>query len=178
MGKKKLLSIIKAANAKQVLDIEFNLPLDGKNFKVTMTKPDNMELAKVQEIAKSRALAEGIADGLDKYPVNESKWAQFKEQSIKNITNREQRRKAERDLEKEKPVNLAEQMAVEASWYETANKIIPGILYSDGEPLFETDEELGVYRKMIKKIEIFSLLMGKFTEIMTQDKEAGEAVKN
>ena len=172
------LEILKNARAKRDISLDFKLELDGNTIDVTMTAPDMVWLSRVQETAKAKAKAEAVMDGLDMFPVDEEKWDNYLKLNTAKVNKREDRVRIVENLQKEKPRDLAEQIALESSWYETAKKIIPKIILVDDKKIFSTSDGLDLYMGLIKDIKIYSLLMSKFAELMSTISAVGDTEKN
>lgn len=175
---KKNIDILRLANQKRRVEVPFELDLDGTIIKLVMKNPDPLQIARIQEVAKAKEKAEAAKKGLHLFPIDNEKWENFRDQNTAGVTNKKDRKNILKELDKNKPANLAEQIALEASWYETAKQILPMLIYDDNELFFDTSEELEIYYETIKNIDIFALMMGKFTELISKSNLIGQAAKN
>ena len=176
-SKKRVLDLIRKANEKRDVRVDFELKIGGEKLKLSLRNPDLVEISSLQELAKQRALAEARARGLDGFAINEDKWQAYLDEMTENM-NRDDRRRTLKELEKEKPNNLAEQYALEAAKFETVRSIIPTMLYFGDELMFRTEEELSVYRGLIRDVKVVSLLSQKFVELMNLFNAIEDAAKN
>lgn len=176
MKRNKALEILKAANEKRAVQIDFILPVDGYEIPVTMKNLDIIEVSRIQQIALEKEYYRAQQEGLDVLPVNEERWQRYVERSTENVSGKAKKDIIKR-LEKEKPQNLAQQVAMEASWYETGRKYIPKILYVADEPLFN-ENNIDEYYQLIQDMDILTLLINKFAELVAMQRNVEEAGKN
>ena len=82
--------------------------------------------------------------------------------------------------EENKPEDRAEQFAEKVAWFETIYKLIPVYLrYENGEPVFPTKDEQNRFNKIVAKDSaMFSLLSGKYSELMTMIADRQQEIKN
>lgn len=177
MSKKNVLSAIRAANEKTVTDLTFDLPVGDQKISVTMKSPNPVEVSRATEFNKAVETAKARNKGLNQFPVDEEKWQEHKALYLEKA-NREQRRKIEKEMEAEKPRNLAEQVGIEAASYSSMIEVIPTLIYVDDERLFRSEDEMVIFSDMIKNLDVLKILYSKFAELMTLNKTAEEAVKN
>ena len=176
MKREDALNILRAANERRAVQIDFDLVVDGVTIPVTMKGIDIIEVSRLQQLAIEKALFEAKQEGLDRLPVNEERWQQYVERTVANTKGKIRKQILER-LEREKPKNLAEQVALESSWYETGRKYIPRILYV-GNDLWFDESTLDEYYQMVQDVDILSLLITKFVELLALQRSVEEAAKN
>ena len=176
-SRKRALDVIRKANKKREVRVDFEMEIGGEKLTMSLRNPDLVEIKSLQELSRQRALAQAKAQGLDGYPIDEDKWQAYLNEMTEHL-NRDERRRTIRDLEKEKPGNLAEQYALEAAKFETIRSIVPTMLYCGDELLFKTEEELSIYRSLIRDVRVVTLLSQKFVELMGKYSAIEEAAKN
>jgi len=172
----KALEIIRSANEKRQVQVDFNITIDGVDIPVTMKNIDLIKVSQIQQMALEKALYECRKDNLHLLPINEERWQQHLERATQNLRGKI-KKEVLRRMEKEKPKNLAEQIALEISWYETGRKYIPQILYCGDYLLFD-ESNIDDYYKIIKDMDLLTLLVNKFAELRTLQFEVEDAAKN
>lgn len=178
MGRESAIGILRKAVKKSSVFIDFELQIGDDILKLTMKNPDIMEMSKVQELAKASEYARASAKGLDRVAIDEKKWETFCKEATSGIKDKNQKARALKNLNNEKPANRAEQIAKEAAYLVTAKEILPTVIYSDDELVFKDAQDIELFNAIISSPENFTLLIGKFTELVTKVQDVGAAAKN
>jgi len=167
-----IIDLIRNAKAKKMVTIDADIKLGDTTIKAALSTIDSFTLWRNHQDLRDVAYARYVADGLDKMKPDLSKW-QLEYDKAKP----EMRESMERD----KPINLAEQKAREEANYMLIIDIIPRFLRDPetNELLFATAEEQKEFKDYIKlDPELLSYLATKYTELTTKNKELEEQVKN
>lgn len=176
MKRDRALEILRAANEKRAVQIDFPLVIDGIEIPVTMKNIDVIDVSMMQQMTIEKALNEARQEGLHLLPVNEKRWETHLKRATENLEG-SVKKEVLRRLEKEKPQTLADQIAIEASWYYTGRKYIPKILYVGDSLLFD-ESNIEDYYQLVRDMDALTLLVNKFSELMTRQREIEQSVKN
>ena len=178
MGRERVMNVLRAGIERQSVRVDFTMTVNGTELDLSMRNPDMYEMARMQEVALARGRAEAAREGLTGLPVDEERWRVFKEQAVAAIKGRTQRKQVLDRLEKDKPRDLADQIAKEGAWLAAARRMIPKVLYCGDELLFCDEASLALYEDLMKNSGYFSLLVSKFTELVALSGEVDKAAKN
>lgn len=168
----KPIEIIKNAYNKKKIELQFELPLDkDEKLDVVLTAPDVYAIIEVQEEMYQSKYAEYRDKAYDKRPINEADWQ--KEIELYEGTAREQ-------AEKDKPKNLAEQMAKKFAKIRTVQELIPMFLRdTKGNKVCETIEEREAFKEILcSNPDLMQLLAQKYIELSGMISKVGEKAKN
>jgi len=184
MDKKRPIELLKAANKGRIKNIRIELP----PFEAYMSIPDIFMIVRERKKVEKIRYVEYRREGLDKEPIIEEDWDKNLIESIKT-----QRINAEKigkefneaevraTIEKERPDNLARQLAIDDSNIEMIMEILPKMIKrEDGiTPLFETAEERKSFQEIVRSDpKLFEYLAQKVTEAFALWSKTEEEVKN
>lgn len=163
-----VIDIIRAANRKEALRIEMELP---GGVKCWLHLPTRHQIADVQEKLYRIAYAEAAELGLVGKPINEDEWQ-------KDISRLE--KKARESAEKNKPVDMAEQYARSQSVAQAVYNLMPGMIHdSDGVALFpDLTAKRALLNEVQNNIELESYLIEKWRELFAERNKVEEEAKN
>jgi len=170
--KKRPIELLKAANEKKLIQVNFDIPCGEEPIKATLRAPDAYEIWEAQELKKRQALAKALKAGLRGLPVDEEEW----QAELARYTEEETRVK----MAKDRPVDQAEQYARKVAGLRTIMDLLPKYLRDDkGQLLFPTEEEQADFLEiMTNDPEIMTLLMNKYVELSNKVRKVGDEVKN
>lgn len=169
----KPIDLIRAALEKQKrgIGVEFDLPTDPP-LRVIMAAPDLFTLWQEQEIVYQRELAQRKAAGDDKFPINKDQWErEFREAGPE----------MQAIMMREKPQNLAEQIAQRTSRFKTIIELLPKCLRDaeTGEPLCQTPEDEHALKAFLTSDPaILGLVTEKYAELARRVQSTLDAAKN
>lgn len=187
--KQRPIDLLKAATKDKIKYVRFDIPL-GENdaIEAIMNAPDMFLILEEQEKIYQKKYAECVRDGLDKEKPNEADWKKEFEETIR--IQREAARKANREFkelearekaERDKPINLAQQVAQKISKLRTIQEIIPKVIKkADGKTLmFPTPEEREEFKEIIcSDMTLFTFLSEKYVELFSDINKEKEIIKN
>ena len=191
MGQNKMrpIDLLKAANINKIKYVRFDIPLDaGNSIEAIMNAPDLFFILEEQEKIYQKKYAECKADGMAGVEINDADWKKEVEDTIriqreaaqkqgKEFNEREARDKAARD----KPVDLAQQVAAKISKIRTVQEILPKVIkMADGKTLmFPEKEDREDFKEIItSNMKLFTYLSEKYVDLFTQLTTDEEEVKN
>jgi len=116
----KKIDAIRKANKAETIQEDFEIIVNGEALKMRLAMPDVFTILEDQKKAYALKLAECEAEGMGKYPLNESEW----NKELDAIEDEE----AKENIIKNKPATLAEQVANSLSRLYTVRTLIPKIL--------------------------------------------------
>ena len=175
------LELIRAAQKKKTVSVNFHIPIGDENVPVVLTVGDRFKIAETQDKFYNSLYAEYKSEELDKQPINnleyEKEYKQFKE-GLKGTP--EENKISIETYKKGKPENLADQMANKWGRIRTIQEIVPRFLKTpEGEPVFKTESEI---KEMIRYVhednDLFSLLSENYVKLFSEVKKVEDAVKN
>lgn len=187
--KKRPIELLKAANANKIKYVRFDLQLDGDNvIEAIMNAPDMFFTLEEQEKIYQKKYAECRAEGLAGLAINEADWKKEMEDTIriqketaqkqgKTFNEHEVRERALKD----KPVDLAQQVAQKISKIRTVLEILPKVIkMSDGKTLmFPEAEDREEFKQIItSNMKLFTYLSEKYVDLFTQLTDEEGEVKN
>lgn len=187
--KSRPIDLLKAAMKNKIKYVRFDIDLEeGNSLEAIMNAPDMFLIIEEQEKIYQKKYAECVKEGLHKEPINEADWKRDYEETIRvqreaavkanrKFDEKESRQRAERD----KPVNLAQQVAQKISKLRTIQEIIPKVIKTaDGHTLmFPTPEERSEFKELIcSNMKLFTYLSEKYVELFSEISNEQEEVKN
>lgn len=176
------------ANENKTKAVRFDLPPNHPNaMEAIMTAPDMFLITEEQEKIYQKKYSECLEDGLGGKPINEADWKKDAEDTLR--VQRESAHKAGRkfdekearaNIEKNKPVDLAQQVAQKISKLRTIQEIIPKVIRkADGNLMFPTREEQQKFKDLVcSDMKLFSYLSEKYIELFTEVTKEEAEVKN
>jgi len=182
--KKRPIELLRAANKGRIKNIRIELP----PFEAYMSIPDIFMIVRERKKVEKIRYVEYRREGLDQEPIIQEDWDKYLAESIKT-----QRINAEKvgktfneaetiaNIEKEKPDNLARQLAIDDSNIEMIMEILPKMIKrEDGTtPLFETAEDRKGFQEIVRSDpKMFEYLAQKVTEAFALWSKTEEEVKN
>jgi len=196
------IDLLMAANEERLIEHIFDLPVsDKKTYKCKITATDFHKISGDEDIIYELMYDECRNEGLENLPVNEAKWdvfikvavelrrANLKQQN-ENKPKEEQLSKKEMDkkiatfrdeVEKDKPVNLADQKAREKTKDKSIRYIVPKYIRDaeTGDLMFPTKEEREKFLDlMMVNGNLTGIIFGAYVELMNKIKEVKNKVKN
>ena len=165
------LQLLKKAHDNETIKVEFDITIGSTTVPVVLTAGDRFEIAKIQEDIVQEHYLGYSERGWDNKPVNEADW----ETDLENM-----KPETREHFTKQKPKNLAQQMAQKFARVKTIKELIPRFLKTkDGKKLCPTQADLDTMQEMIGESPVLmQLLAEKYTDLLTQEVEIGKAVKN
>ena len=118
--KMKKIDLFRKANAAQTIQEDFEIIVNEDVTKMRIAMPDIFTILGDQKKAYAKELASCISEGLGEYTINEDEL----EKGLVEIKDKD----AKEEMIKNKPKNLAEQLATELSRIHTIRTLIPKIL--------------------------------------------------
>jgi len=182
--KKRPIDVLREANKGKIINIRIDLP----PYEAYMSIPDIFLISKARKKAERDAYVEYRNEGKHKEDIIEEEWEKYLKDSLE-----QQRKNAEKlgkkfnekevraNIEREKPTNLARQLAIEDSNLEMIMGILPRMIkLEDGKtPMFPTHEERLDFQEMVKSDpKMFEYLAGKVTEAFALWTDVKDEVKN
>jgi hypothetical protein len=187
--KQRPIDLLRAANQNKRKYVRFDIPLGPDNaIEAIMNAPDVFLTLEEQEKIYQKKYAECVREGLKDDPINETDWEKDFEETIR--VQREAAKKSDKEFNeqdareralKDKPLNLAQQVAQKISRLRTVQEIIPKVIKtSDGKTLmFPTAEERAEFKEMIcSDMKLFTYLSEKYIELLTDITKKENEVKN
>jgi hypothetical protein len=178
------IDLLKKANENKTKAVRFDLPPNHPDaMEAIMTAPDMFLIMEEQEKIYQKKYVECLEDGLGDKPINAADWKKEFDDTLR--VQREAAKKAgrefdEKNAEKNKPVDLAQQVAQKISKLRTVQEIIPKVIRkADGTLMFPTREEQQEFKDLIcSDMKLFSYLSEKYIELFTEITTEETEVKN
>lgn len=146
------------------------LQIGKTEVEVSLQSIDLLEISKRQQIIWQKNFRENCAEGLDKYSIDEAQWQETL--SLASEAAREQ-------LEKDKPENLAAQMASKFSMLETILELVPARLKTQGKLLLPKREQVLKFKELVNNDAVlFRQILDLYVAVSSKEKEVSDAAKN
>ncbi|MDD2869686.1 hypothetical protein [Neomegalonema sp.] len=170
--KPRTLDLLRKANEGAEIIEDFEVKVGLQTFKFRLAAPDIFTILKDQERCYQREYAVCVKDGLQEMPINESDWRK----DLDRITDEDVREAQE----KNKPVDLAQQVAEKNARFDTIMTLLPKILRDqDNKSIAETPTDQAELSRMIAlNPSLMAALTEKYTNILSKINEVNRESKN
>lgn len=183
------LQLLKQADKYKIHEELVDIPLDGDAvIHAKLTSPDLFELQEELEDLKKAALIEGRQKGWDKLPIDSDEWDSeikgFKESKAFKELNAKEKSDRLKELQENKPKNLAEQRAPYKARMRIVRSILPKLLrdVETNERLFKAQDEVDAVSQIIGSSPALMTLLSKayarLAEKSTQETAELDELKN
>ncbi len=164
--------LIRNANRSEKIERKFKITVSGQEVELLLTAPDIFDVLKEQERCIQREYAECASQGMDKMPINEADWVD----ELSKISDSETRK----SLTKDRPLNLAQQVARKNARLDTVRILLPKKLKNhDGSlafPTLDDQKEFGEY--VASHTDVMNIITKEYVDIMNQLNEVNKQAKN
>ena len=183
------IELLKAANINKIKYVRFDIPLDaGNSIEAIMNAPDLFFIIEEQEKIYQKKYAECKSDGMGGMEINDADWKKEVEDTIriqKETALKQQKKfnepEAREKVGRDKPIDLAQQVALKISKIRTVQEILPKVIkMADGKTLmFPEREDREEFKQIItSNMKLFTYLSEKYVDLFTQLTSDEEEIKN
>jgi len=167
-----ILQKLKNADKYRVETLTFDIPLDGNDVITVMLKmPDLYEIMAETDAIKQEVIAEETARGKHQIPFSAEQW----KAETKDMTPAQRK-----NIEKDRPLNMAEYKAYKTVQYKSILEIIPRYLRNNsGKLIFQTNEQREEFKELVSaNPDLFVLLANKYVELFGKLNDKQKQLKN